>query len=410
MKILQINCVYPGGSTGHIAKEIHRAAVAAGHTSLVLYGRGPKSEAEEASKTCPEWYGKANNLLSRLSGIPYGGCFFSTATLLRRIKKEKPDIVHLHCINGFFVNIYRLVTYLKQHRIKTVLTLHAEFMYTGGCPHAYDCPKFRTGCGHCPDKKGATRSWFFDRTATAYRRMQKAFAGFDELTVVPVSSWVAERSLSSPILQHARHVTVENGIDTNRFAPADTADLRAVLGLPATEKILLHVTAHYTATPGHPKGGAYIAALGKRLQSEDGNTVILVAGPHPSGETDTPGVRLLGPCDIETLSALYSLADCTVITSRRETFSMPVAESLACGTPVVGFEAGGPERIALPAYSRFVPYGDGEALFRAVQDRLATPHDRVACREAAVARYAADRMTKEYLKIYGDMYEEGIHT
>ena len=41
------------------------------------------------------------------------------------------------------------------------------------------------------------------------------------------------------------------------------------------------------------------------------------------------------------LAEYYSLVDVTVITSFHETFSMVVAESLSCGTPIVGFKAGG---------------------------------------------------------------------
>ena len=58
--------------------------------------------------------------------------------------------------------------------------------------------------------------------------------------------------------------------------------------------------------------------------------------------------------DQHLLGELYSLADVCLLTSVKETFSMVTVESLCCGTPVVGFQAGGPENIALPAYSTFV--------------------------------------------------------
>ena len=55
--------------------------------------------------------------------------------------------------------------------------------------------------------------------------------------------------------------------------------------------------------------------------------------------------------DQSELAAFYSLADVTLLTSEKETFSMVCAESLCCGTPVVGFQAGAPEGISLPAVS-----------------------------------------------------------
>lgn len=404
MKILQINCVYPGGSTGRIVQDIHLAARARGYTSLVCYGRGAKIRDEGVYKTCADWYGKANNLRSRLDGIPYGGCYFSTNRLLHILKKEQPDVVHLHCINGFFVNIYRLVAWLRDHHIRTVLTLHAEFMYTANCAYAYECERWTESCGNCPDRKRATRSWFFDRTAASHRRMRQAFADFHELTVVSVSPFVAERAIRSPILAAATHRTILNGLDTTAFSPQKTDGLRKRLGIPEGEHILLHVTSEYTTTPGHIKGGAYISELARRLRGE--RVTILVAGYHTNAERDQEGVCLLGVIpQKEDLAALYSLADLTLLTSKKETFSMPVAESLCCGTPVVGFEAGAPERIALPEYSRFAPYGDVAALTEAVRATLAAPHDREACRAAAIARYDATHMTEAYLDLYGEMYE-----
>ena len=147
MKVLQVNCVYDNGSTGKLVAVIHRGLMERGIQSVVCYGRGSKTSEFGVYKICSEFYSKFNNLLSRLSGIRYGGCFFSTNKLISIIKREEPDIVHLHCINGYFVNIYRLISWLKKNHYKTVLTLHAEFMHTGGCTHARECELWRSGGG-----------------------------------------------------------------------------------------------------------------------------------------------------------------------------------------------------------------------------------------------------------------------
>ena len=200
MKVLQVNCVYGKGSTGKITQDIHRELLARGIESVVCYGRGEKKREPGIYKTCGEVYSKFNNLLTRVTGVMYGGCFLSTQTLIHVIQKERPDVVHLQCINGYFVNIYRLVTWLKKHEIKTVLTLHAEFMYTANCGYALDCDRWLTGCGHCPRLRKETKSLLLDGTARSYRKMQRAFAGFNEnLTVVSVSPWLKERAMRSPV-------------------------------------------------------------------------------------------------------------------------------------------------------------------------------------------------------------------
>ena len=202
MKVLQVNCVYKKGSTGKIVHDIHTELEKRGIESVVCYGRGARIREPHVYKTCPEWYSKLQNLLSRFTGLMYGGCLFSTAKLIRTIKKEKPDIVHLHCINGYFVNIYRLVTWLKRSGIKTVLTLHAEFMHTANCGYALDCEKWKSGCGKCPRLRRETKSFLFDRTHASWRKMKKAFEGFGEdLIITSVSPWLMERAQDSPILE-----------------------------------------------------------------------------------------------------------------------------------------------------------------------------------------------------------------
>ena len=147
MKILQVNCVYGVGSTGKLTAEIHTELIRQGIESVVCYGRGTKMKEPGLHKTCGEFYSKANQALARARGQLYGGCWLSTRKLISVIEKEKPDVVHLQCINGFFVNIARLLEWLKENRVKTVLTLHAEFMFTANCGHARECERWKSGCG-----------------------------------------------------------------------------------------------------------------------------------------------------------------------------------------------------------------------------------------------------------------------
>ncbi len=399
MKVLQVNCVYRKGSTGKIVYDIHTELERQGIESVVCYGRGEKVRESHVYKTCPEWYSKLNNLLSRVTGLMYGGCVFSTARLIRIIKKEKPDVVHLHCINGYFVNIYRLVGWLKKSGIKTVLTLHAEFMHTANCGHAYECEKWKTGCGNCPRLRQETKSLFFDRTHASWKKMKKAFDGFDDaLTVTSVSPWLMARAEASPILSGKKHTVVLNGLDANVFAYRLADTLRAELGL-AEKKVVFHATPSFTLDPLHIKGGYYVNELAKRL-AED-NVTVVVAGPYAEGIAVADNVTLLGRVtDQEKLASLYSMADVTLLTSKRETFSMVTAESLACGTPVVGFRAGGPEAIALPEYSCFVEYGDLAALEEAVDEMLAQSHDDSTIARAAIKKYGKAEMVRWYIEIY----------
>lgn len=400
MRILQVNCVYKTGSTGKITADLHNAFKKKGIESVVCYGRGKRVNEPNVYKTCGELYSKLNNLLSRFTGIMYGGCFFSTNRLISIIKKEKPDIVHLQCINGYFVNIYRLVNWLKKNNIKTVLTLHAEFMFTANCGHSFDCEGWKTGCGKCPKFKAETKSLFFDGTARSFKKMQKAFEGFknENLIVASVSPWLMERAKQSPILAGKQHTVVMNGLDTGVFYPREVGAVKSELGI-ADEKIIFHVTPNFNNDPDYIKGGYYIIKLAEMLKGE--NVKIIAAGSYPENLKVPDNILLLGKVsDQNRLAELYSMADITVIASKRETFSMVCAESLCCGTPVAGFKAGGPEAISLDKYSRFVDYGDLKSLYTAVNDLLREARNGEKISKDASAAYGSRVMSENYINIY----------
>lgn len=396
MKIMQINCVYNKGSTGKIMFNIHNWLLKNEINAVICYGRGEKTTDENVYKTCSELYSKANNLWSRITGIMYGGLFFSTNKLISIIKKEKPNVVHLHCINGYFVNIYRLISYLKKSGIKTVLTLHAEFMHTANCGYALDCDKWKSGCGNCPRLRQETKSYLIDGTHRSFAKMKKAFDGFENLTVASVSPWLMERAKQSPILAGKNHTVVLNGLDTSVFHIYDTSELRKKHGI-TDEKIIFHATSIFNNDPNHIKGGYYIIELAKMMS----DVKFIVAGNYKS-DIDVPdNVILLGRVSDRTeLAKYYSMADLTVIASKKETFSMVCMESLCCGTPVVGFLSGGPEGIFAKEYSDFVEYGNMQALCEKTREFLNVKFDKNKISEMSVKLFSQSNMAEKYFKLY----------
>ena len=391
MKVLQVNNVYAQKSTGKLTMHLHEGLLREGHDSLVVYGRGDTVQAEGVIRLCPNWYGKLNSLFSRLSGMPYGFCFFSTTRLIHIIRREKPDVVHLQCINGNFVNIYRLIRWLKKEKIKTVVSLHAEFMYTANCGHAFECPQWQHGCVRCPDVYKANKSWFFDRTAASWRRMKAAFSGFEgNCIIAPVSPWTEEQAKQSDILKSFRFQTVLNGLDTNVFYRGTAA---------TEEKTVLNVTAHFSEEQNHAKGGWHLLQLAKKMPE----VTFLVAGRADEATYKPANLHLLGEIrDQNMLAEYYRRASVSILVSQRETFSLPCAESLCCGTPVVGYEAGAPERISLKEYSEFVPFGDLQGLEKVLKEWLSkTALDRNEIADKACQTYSAQTMVQAFLDTYG---------
>ena len=402
MKVLQVNCVYKKGSTGKITYDIHKGLQEKGIESIVCYGRGEKVNEKNVYKTCGEFYSKINHFIANLTGIMYGHCYFSTKKLINIIKKEKPDIVHLQCINGYFVNIYKLITWLKNNNIKTVLTLHAEFMYTANCGHAFECERWKEGCKNCKNPKLATSSYFVNRTNKSWKKMKKAFDGFNKnLIVVSVSPWLMDRAKKSPILNDKNHKVVLNGLDTNIFHYYETKELRKKYA-KENEKIILHVTPGFSIEKEHIKGGYYVVKVAEELKNE--NIKILVAGNYKEGIKVPKNVILLGRVNSqEELAKLYSMADITLLTSKKETFSMVTAESLCCGTPVIGFKAGGPEQIAIKEYSKFIEYGNLKDLKIEILKTINNKLEKNKISNESYNKYSSQKMSKEYIKIYKEL-------
>ena len=394
MKLVQINCVYCRGSTGHLVQALHRHAGSLGWESLVLFGRGRAVREPGVVRLCPDWYGKLSHGLSAVRGLPYGGCLLATRHLIWRLCREKPDVVHLHCLNGYFVNQYRLLSWLKKKKIPVILTLHAEFPYTANCAHAYGCEKWKTGCGSCSRWRESPHSLLFDRTAESFRRMQAALAGFEKnLTVVSVSDWLCRRAVQSPLLKQMAHRVILNGVDTGifRYRPEISR-----------EKIFLHVTAQFSDEPEHPKGGFWFLELARQMQELSWRFV--VAGKYRFSGEIPENVTFLGEIQQpDMLAQLYSAAAVTVVTSRAESFSLVCAESLCCGTPVAGFCAGGPEEISLPEYSRFVPFADTPALMAAVLELAREKTDREKIARRAARRYGMAGMLAQYACLYREL-------
>lgn len=407
MKVLQVNCVVNKGSTGKLVYIIHNNLQTQGVESVICYGRGGKFNETHIYKFCTELESKFYHLLNKFGWLMYRVCPFATRRLINIIKTEKPDIVHLHCLNGYCVDLYRLLRFLGQSGIKTIVTHHSEFYYTGNCGHAYDCKKFYTcrGCHDCSNLKEATGTSIIDRTSQAWSLMKDAFSSFDENNIVftAVSRWVVNRSALSPLCNKFICNLVTNGVETSIFNPSSLADVTKIKAhIPHPErKIVLHVTASFSTDRNHGKGGYFIKQLAEMLPQYQ---FVVVASYMGKVEGLPDNVMIWGKADGQKeLATLYSAADLTVIASKRETFSMIVAESLCCGTPVVGFKAGGPESIGVREYTRFVDYGDLVSLKDAVDSFINMKWDETSIAYRSSNVYSKETMVAGYLKLYNEM-------
>lgn len=399
MNILQINCVYGGGSTGGITRDLHRFFLARGHRSAVLYGRGPKSREPFVTQVCPAWYAKIHGLGARLTGVAYGGCNRSTRVLTEYIDRIAPDVVHLQCINGHFCSLYGLLEFLKRQNVPTVLTLHAEFPYTGGCSHAGDCAGWRQGCGNCPVNSPETAGIWKNRAEEGWRRLCSIYRNWDRLAVVGCSHWIAGRAAASSALSGFPVTVIANGVDVSLFSPQPdaAARLRRRLSVGSEERVVLFAAPRFSRA----KGFDLFVQLARLCR--DAPVRFLAAGGE--GRSPLRNLTILGHIsNREQLAELYAAADVLAVCSRQETFPTVCLEAAACGTPVIGFSVGGVPETILPGMGAVVPLGDISAMSRAL---LELPPPGGAAVARARTLWDSRRMARQYFALYQDMLGNG---
>ena len=150
------------------------------------------------------------------------------------------------------------------------------------------------------------------------------------------------------------------------------------------------------------KGGKWILKLAEQMPQ----VLFIMVGVDSRPHLVPKNVLMISPLRNQNLLAeYYSAADVLLLTSSYETFSMVVAESLACGTPVVGFNSGAPEEVAPSGYGSFVTHGDIEALKVCINAHMKQPKKKKSLRYSHFAKkmYSKERMVHEYEVIYKNL-------
>lgn len=409
MKIILINITAKSGSTGKIVNDLSKELKGIGHDVKIIYAHTEKINEPNYYQVSKPIEAKITSQICKLGRSVYKGNPISTKRIKHIINETNPDIVHVHCINGFMCNIFKLFDFLADNNIKTVITHHAEFFYTGSCPYSFECTEFILNeCRNCPRPRYSAFSRIFPNTHYNWKKMYSSINKFkkENLRFVSVSPWVHERSTLSPIVNAYSDTVIKNGIDTTVFTfRNDWESLQMASELKrSSTKILLHVTSHFSVNPASGiKGGYLIVDLAKRFPEY---TFIVVSCVVSDISYLPSNVIIWGRAKNQIeLAQLYSISDLTIITSKKESYSMVVAESLCCGTPVVGFKAGGPESIGLKEYCNFCDYGNLDLLCDNIKIMLLTSINKSNISNLSKRIYSKEIMCKRYLELYKELLE-----
>lgn len=137
MKVLQINSVCGIRSTGRICTDIADVLTANGHECKIVYGREtvPEKYKKYAVRIGSNTDVKLHALESRLFDNSGFGSKKATNDFIKGVKEYDPDVIHLHNIHGYYINIEILFNYLKSCNKRIIWTLHDCWPFTGHCSY-----------------------------------------------------------------------------------------------------------------------------------------------------------------------------------------------------------------------------------------------------------------------------------
>ena len=357
MKILliDVNCKFT--STGKIVYDLYNNINSTNGNAVICYGRGPLVKEDYIHKFSYDIETYIHAFLTRITGLTGSFSPFSTKRLIKYIKNYKPDIVHIHELHGYFVDIYTVMNFLKKNQIKTVWTFHCEFMYTGKCGHSDECDKWKTECDKCPKKREYPSSLFFDFSRRMFNKKKACFSGFNNLEIISPSKWLASR-IKKSFLKEKKVSVIHNGINAEEVFFRKKFDKLKKKHDLKDQKILLSIVPNMSSKN---KGGHWILKLAELFETQ--NIKIIIIGVEDENKSYGNNIIALESIyDQLELSRYYSMADAFILCSFKETFSLTSAEALCCGTKVIGFNSGAPETIFKSPYADFVSYGDINAL------------------------------------------------
>lgn len=340
MKILMINVTCGTGSTGKICTDLAEILSKKGHGVKIAYGRDkvPEKFKKYAIRIGSDLDVNVHALKARLFDSAGFESKNATRNFIKWVKNYDPDIIHLHNIHGYYINVEILLNYLKICNKKIIWTFHDSWAFTGHTPYCdvINCEKWKTGCHNCALKKEYPKT-FFDYSKRNWKRKKELFTNVKDMQIVTPSHWL-QGLVKESFLKEYEVSVINNGINTKAFYPRNSHILEDY-GIK-NKFVILGVSSVWD----HMKGLDDYLELSHLLSNE---CKLVLVGLTQEQVNNLPK-DILGITrteSIDQLAMIYSEADVFVNLSYCENYPTVNIEALACGTPVLTYETGGSPEI-----------------------------------------------------------------
>lgn len=402
MRILQINTTVNSGSTGRIAEDIGHVLKANGHESYIAFGRGDRPSKSELVRIGAQKDVLLHGVKTALFDRHGFGSTFATKRLIDQIKNIKPDLIALHNLHGYYLNIEVLFHFLSSAQIPVVWTLFDCWAFTGHCTYFDDvqCERWKSGCHDCPKTKRYPASYLLDNSKRNYREKSVIFNSVKNMTLIVHSDWLRNLVRSSFLNAYDTQV-IRSGVDLGVFRPMTTS-VREKFNL-GSGRILLGC-----ASVWDKRKGLHVFHELSELISHDQKIVLV--GLSEKQRRDLPAniIGIPRTESTEELASLYSEADVFVNPTFQDNFPTTNLESLACGTPIVTFDTGGSREAIDAATGVVVAKGDTKEMRKAIDAIIGSGKSTYsnACRDRATRLFDKATRYQDYINLFNDLIDK----
>lgn len=352
MKVLLINSVCGIGSTGRICTDLAQQFEAAGDEVKIAYGRKrtvPEQFQKYAVRIGTDWDCQMHAIQTRLFDMHGFGSKHATKKFLQWAEEYKPDLLWLHNIHGYYINVEMLFDWIKKHpEMQVKWTLH-------------DCWAFTGHCSYCSQLRRYPACYAMSSVRRNFARKRAAFTRVPNLTLITPSKWLADLVKQSFLKDYPVEVHY-NTIDTTIFKPTPS-DFRERYGLQY--KIIVLGVANVWEDR---KGLFDFYKLAKML---DDRYAIVLVGLSEKQIEDLPksinGIqRTNSP---QELAAIYTAADVFVNPTYEDNYPTVNLEAQACGTRVITYDTGGSKETLYRSDSMSVEVGNIQMIVKLLGEK-----------------------------------------
>lgn len=414
MRILIVNASDLNGGAARAAYRLHRALLSHNVDSQMLVQNKVSDDHSiiEVFLSLKNERNKFRKIFDRIPILLYNNrskTLFSPSwlpfsSMAEKINKINPDIVHIHWINKGMMKIEDI----EKIKSPIVWSLHDMWLFTGGCHYDEECEAFKSICGNCKvlnSNKEKDLSW------RLFNRKKKSLSKKNDITIVGLSKWISNCAKNSTLLKGKEIINIPNPIDCEVFKPINKEVSRDIWNLPKDKKLVLFGAMNATSDPR--KGFHWLVRALKKLKTKEIELVVFGCNEPEKSQNLEFKTHYLGQLkDDISLVTLYDAVDVVLIPSLQENLSNTIMESLACGTPVVGFDIGGnADMIEHKKNGYLAKSFDVDDLAIGIEFILNPKSYNKFCQQArnmVLKKFNSNIVIEKYIKLYKSIIENSI--